>query len=270
VLIARSLDGVRFTTVAELRRERFGADSLERPALVRFDGRWRLYVSCATPGSKHWWIGVLEAAKPDGLPHGRYRGCLRGDQQRLAVKDPVVARTGGRWRMWVCGHPLVDVGHEDRMFTHVAHSDDGLDWSLDWSLDETVLVARSGEWDARGARVTAVLDTSPLTVLYDGRATAEANHFERTGLAVATGHPSRLAAVSGPPRPRHTPTVRFATYRSCRSPEAALGCTTSWPGRTVPMTWSPSSCRDAAHENGSRRAVDRNAARAARALPPSQ
>ncbi|WP_289032471.1 hypothetical protein, partial [uncultured Arsenicicoccus sp.] len=44
-----------------LDRESFGAASLERPALVRLDDGWRLYFSCATPGSKHWtrwWSGT--------------------------------------------------------------------------------------------------------------------------------------------------------------------------------------------------------------------
>src|ERR1700742_4522612 len=44
-----------FAPVVVLDQERFGAASLERPALTRAgDGRWRLYVSCATPDSKHW------------------------------------------------------------------------------------------------------------------------------------------------------------------------------------------------------------------------
>ncbi len=47
---------------------RFSAESLERPALLRTEtGRWRLYVCCATPGSKHWWIDALEAADPAGF-----------------------------------------------------------------------------------------------------------------------------------------------------------------------------------------------------------
>jgi hypothetical protein len=54
--------------VAVLDKDRFGAESLERPALaLTRDGRWRLYVSCATPGGKHWRIDLLEAGAPDGL-----------------------------------------------------------------------------------------------------------------------------------------------------------------------------------------------------------
>ena len=54
LVVARSADGVVFTPIATLSREAFGAASLERPTLVRRpDKSWRLYVSCATPGSLH-------------------------------------------------------------------------------------------------------------------------------------------------------------------------------------------------------------------------
>src|SRR5437016_11256172 len=65
VQVARSADGVRFRPLLTLTREQFAAESLERPALVRDPaGRWRLYLSCATPGTKHWRVEVLEAGHP--------------------------------------------------------------------------------------------------------------------------------------------------------------------------------------------------------------
>src|SRR4051794_36452944 len=60
-VIARSEDGERLTTVLTLDQDHFGAQWTERPALAcTAEGRWRLYVGCATPHTKHWSIAVLE------------------------------------------------------------------------------------------------------------------------------------------------------------------------------------------------------------------
>src|SRR3954452_7329230 len=207
VVIARSDDGVEFTRVAEVRREQFGAESLERPALVHLGpDAWRLYLSCATPGSKHWWIEAVDAPTPEQFGSGARTMCLPGDDL-VAVKDPVVEAIDGGWRMWVCCHPLDEAGHEDRMQTRLASSRDG----LGWTLGDVVLAPRPGEWDSRGARVTAVVDQDPLTVLYDGRASADANWYEQTG--VARGDGAALESASEPPTgsPHSDGALRYAS-----------------------------------------------------------
>ena len=162
-VVARSTDGVRFTTVATVGKDAFGAESLERPALVvTDDGRWRLYVSVATPGTKHWRVDLLEASTPEGLATAEPVTVMPGSD-RLAVKDPVIVRHDGRWHAWASCHPLDDPEATDRMTTEYATSDDGVSWT--WH--GTALAGRAGEWDARGVRVapsvSTVHDRSPGT-----------------------------------------------------------------------------------------------------------
>src|SRR3984957_4493090 len=68
VTVARSEGGVHFEPLLTIGRELIGTESLERPSLVRTEtGSWRLYLSCATPGTKHWRGGLVEAAHPGGF-----------------------------------------------------------------------------------------------------------------------------------------------------------------------------------------------------------
>ncbi len=198
VVVARSDEGEQLRTVGVIDRSRFGATSVERPALVRTpSGRWRLYVSLASadwPRSKHWWIEVLEADDPARLADAPSRVVFAGDVGSLAVKDPVVRRAEGGWEAWICCHPLDVRDEEDRMWTAFATSRDGLEWT--WH--GRALEPRPGTWDARGARVTAVLDDG--RAFYDGRASKEENFSERTGRATRTADDAGrlVSAAAGP------------------------------------------------------------------------
>src|SRR5206468_1663049 len=114
-VVARSVDGLTFTPVAEITKERFGAESLERPALVHTPaGRWRLYVSAATRGTKHWRVDVLEADTPEGLAAAPARTVLAGDES-IGVKDPVLLHDAAGWHLWASVHPLESWDDADRM-----------------------------------------------------------------------------------------------------------------------------------------------------------
>ena len=200
VVVARSDDGLTFEPVTEVARESFGAESFERPVLVPLrEGGWRLYLSCATPDSKHWWVDSLTADTPAGLPVGVRRRVHEGDAA-TAVKDPVIRHDGERWHLWASVHPLDDPGATDRMTTEHATSADGVDWT--WQ--GTALTGTPGTWDARGVRFTAVvLDGRRGWALYDGRATAGADAVARSRAAAERLHGIGAVVVdceSGPLR----------------------------------------------------------------------
>jgi hypothetical protein len=195
VAVARSGDGERFETLLSIGKHELATESLERPALVRTpEGRWRLYLSCATFGTKHWRVEMTEAAHPGEFDVRRREVILPGDA-KTGVKDPVIRYYEDRWHLWASCHPLADPLQADQMTTEYATSADGLAWT--WH--GTALSGTPGRWDARGTRVTAVaFGAGTVTAYYDGRASAAENFEERTGVATGTD-PSALTTVGDTP-----------------------------------------------------------------------
>ena len=156
-----------------------------------------MYVSCATPGTLHWRVDLLEAAEPSGFDPERRRTVLPGDEN-TALKDPVVLWHGGSWHMWVCCHEISSPDDADRMFTRYATSTDGVDWT--WV--GTALAGRPGHWDARGARISAVLDGPSPIAYYDGRADSSQNwRRSRASRSAVVPTDSRPTATSRWPSP---------------------------------------------------------------------
>jgi hypothetical protein len=156
-------------------------------------------VSCATPDSKHWRVDLVDAATPEGLGAAPAQTVLPGSDT-AGVKDPVLLHTGDRWHLWASVHPLQRWDDADRMTTDYATSPDGVQWV--WQ--GTALAGRPGEWDARGVRISAVVPVGDtIEAAYDGRATAEQNWEELTGLATGVlgpdGRFGPLSAAGGEP-----------------------------------------------------------------------
>lgn len=216
VVVATSVDGVEFEPCVVLHKEDFGAASLERPALVQMpDGRWRLYVSCATPGTAHWWIDAIDAARPEDFDPAHRQTVLAGEDG-IAMKDPVVKVDGDRWMLWVCCHPLADPAATDRMSTRFATSADGLMWAL---RRGDAVAPSPGTWFSRGTRIADVLELGGYWVAYfDGRASADENAEERTGIAVGT-EPGRFEPQANGPvwtSPDGTGSLRYLSVLRLR------------------------------------------------------
>ena len=153
VAVARSADGVHFETLAH---HRPGADG-RRVAGAPGDR--------ADPGRD-------VAAVPE-LRHDRDQALARGGSRGRRIRPPSTragagsccpatraprsrtrcsSTTASIWHLWASVHPLADPDEADQMVTDYAVSPDGLSWT--WQ--GTALGTRPGEWDSRGARVTAV------------------------------------------------------------------------------------------------------------------
>jgi hypothetical protein len=181
--VARSpiWNGMHFDTLCIIDKEDMDADSLERPAVdVTPEGDWELYLSCATFNTKHWRIERLRARRPEDFS-AKTRETVFPRSAEFGIKDPVLVRDQ-KLRIWATVHPLTE-GDEnaDRMI------------SVDAFSAESVMTPEPATWYSRGTRITSVVGEYAY---FDGRASADENFEERTGIARWNG--SRYTAVAGP------------------------------------------------------------------------
>src|SRR5258707_10533261 len=174
-------NGIHFDTLCVIDKEDMDAESLERPAVdVTPEGDWDLCLSCATFNSKHWRIEKLRARRPQDF-NARTREKVFPGSAEFGIKDPVLVR-GKELRIFATVHPLTEGDENADQMT-----------SVDAYSGESVMMPEPGTWYDRGTRITSIVGEYAY---FDGRASAEENFEERTGIARWNG--SRYIAVAGP------------------------------------------------------------------------
>ena len=187
-----AVHGQGFVDVARLTKTELRAESIERSALVRVDGRWRLYLGYVAEEDRMWRVGLIEARSIDALDAGGVTTVLHPNAFGLsAVKDPWLKRVGDRWCMFVsCGRAVRDAAFHstgDALSTGAVRSETGLATSADgitWDWAGIVFAASDRGWDRSTIRLTtAMRDGSAWTGFYDGAASLAENYEERCGIA---------------------------------------------------------------------------------------
>src|SRR5207249_7941336 len=83
-------------------REDFASPSIERCAILREGGSWRLYVSYVDGIDGRWRVDVIEAGSPSAFDPRTRRPVLGADMANaIAAKDPWLRRVNDRWLMFV-------------------------------------------------------------------------------------------------------------------------------------------------------------------------
>ena len=226
----RQCGGPLRTTAWNSRRSRcwtaseFGSDSLERPALVPLDdGTWRLYVSCATPGTKHWRVDALDADHPSGFGPARPRTVLPGDEG-VGVKDPVV-KVEGRPVAHVAllppaGPPRRHRPHVDQLLHQPRRASPGRRSASPWPARRVAGTNGAPGWPTWSAGTAAGW---PTTTGGPAR-----RRTPRSGPASPSATTPGALVADGRGASAHGPTAggRSGTSPWCRYPTAAPGSTT--------------------------------------------
>lgn len=187
--IAVSDDGITFREVWRCTKDDLNASSIEVGHPVPTGDGWRLYVSYEIAGTSTWRIDVIEAPTLESLnPQHRRTVLSPGDYGLDWIKDPVVYRLDGRWRVYA-SVPARTSGrrHDDTVeagpldATVLAESDDGLIFPR---IEYVFEAPMDGSWHGNRARINSVFEYGGgYVATFDGGRTFYDNYEELPGLA---------------------------------------------------------------------------------------
>lgn len=200
MVVAESVDGLRFDSIWEARREQFESDSVEKGSLFRrTDGTWQLFVSYVDPADRRWRVDLIEARAPSEFDVKTRRPVLTAAGiEAEGVKDPYVFAVGDRTFMLLSYAPRPSASPADAAAMHgtgdvfntgtiksctgLAVSRNGVDF--EWQGE--IFGPPTAGWDSYASRIGSVMRVGPVYLgFYDGSASVKENYEERTGLALS-------------------------------------------------------------------------------------
>ncbi len=212
--VARSAGAVHFQTLTTIRCEEVGAESRERPALVRDRaGRWRLYLSCATPGTRHWRVELMEAGHPEGAaPMLRRLIMLTAPTAGMSIATVLTLAT-----------PALATGPSQARIT-------------DPGLVHAIVVPGDGEPGQQGRLATLAGQTSLFTVLFGAGGSVPPPAPLRTPPPTASLGPRytiiyTVPGVTPHPRPARRSTATGHTGSAADPPPSSQTSSGSAPSR---------------------------------------
>lgn len=219
--VAESTDGVTFTDVWEVTKDRLDTSSMERFSLLRGETGYRLFFSYVDPADNRWRVDVTEADDPSGFDVTKGEPVLTAASTGTeGVKDPYALRVGPAVHLLVSyaekGTFGADAhGTADIYNVGVTTCPTGLASSVDgetFAWRGKVLDVGDG-WDSYQARLNSVVPTDGGYVgFYDGSADAAENYEERCGVAVSADLTSWTSLSRDKPwvvTPHATGSVRY-------------------------------------------------------------
>lgn len=189
--VAVSSDGLHFEDVWTATKEDFNANSIEEGHVVRFNGRWMLYVSYEIKGTSIWRIDLLEADTLADFDAQERRTVLSPREFGLPwIKDPYVHVMEDELWLFAATHPrtgpqtLGDSIHAAPLdATVLSISTDGRHFP---SIEYVFEAPGDDSWHGRRARINSMVEWGDgYLAMFDGGRTFYDNYEEHAGLAVS-------------------------------------------------------------------------------------